>query len=116
MPRVATLSLREILGDRMLGEVARILCAAPEPPAFVERLPVPPPVDAEATAEVDGDLEAFLDWDVVRGHGRGYFRSDAHECATRRVDLRGPTDLDPGPLPMEEAPIGADVAGMLLMF
>lgn len=124
MPRVATLSLREILGDRMLGEVARILCAAPEPPAFVERLPVPPPpppADTTATAtdgvaEDDDDLEAFLDWDIVRGHGRGYFRSDARECATRRVDLRGPTDLDPGPLPMEEAPADAVVGGMLLMF
>lgn len=52
----------------------------------------------------DVEIEPFFDWDAWRGHGRGYFREDAAECRTRRIDLRAPTDEDPGPLPMEEAP------------
>lgn len=100
MPRVATLSLRDHAGE-LLAEIARMLLA-PRAPSFVrgEDAEVEPdPEDAEL------DLEAFLDWDRIRGDGRGFFSSDPHECATRRVDLRGPTDLDPGPLPMEEGPV-----------
>jgi hypothetical protein len=60
------------------------------------------------------DADLFADWDHARGHGLGFFRFDPTECATRRVDLRGPTDLDPGPLPMEEAP--DDVEALHLRF
>lgn len=98
MPRVATGSIREHLDDALLSELVRV-CVRPVEPAFVE---------AAAPAD-DADLEPFADWDAHRGHGRGFFLGDRRECATRRVDLRGPTDLDPGPLPMEEAP--ADVTG-----
>ncbi|MEQ1506336.1 MAG: hypothetical protein ABMB14_29160 [Myxococcota bacterium] len=103
MPRIATVSLRDHLDDGLLAELAMILCRS-RGPGFVDggdRL-VPEP-----------ELEPFLDWDI-RGLGLGYFRTDPGECATRRVDLRGPTDLDPGPLPMEEAPDPAD--GELLAF
>lgn len=97
MPRIATISFRSLLGADMLAQLARILLARAAPPSFV---------DADPPSELipdDPELEPFIDWDAIAGRGRGYFRSDADECASRRVDLRGPTDLDPGPLPMEEA-------------
>jgi len=95
MPRVATVSLRDHVSDDLLSQVARILCGTPMSAGFVQRGDLP---------EVDSELEPFFDWDSVRGDGRGFFRSDPRECASRRVELRGPTDLDPGPLPMDEAP------------
>jgi hypothetical protein len=109
MSRLATVSLREHVDNSLLGEIARLCCLAivsEGAPAFVEPDP----------NEVDEDLEPFQDWDVRRGHGLGFFHSDARECATRRVDLRGPTDLDPGPLPMEEAPPEVTASARLLNF
>jgi hypothetical protein len=94
MPLVATASLRDHIDDELLAAVARLLCASHPTPRFVEGW------DLQLD---DQDLEPFLDWDARRGDGRGYFLSDRTECASRRIDLRGPTDLDPGPLPMEEA-------------
>ncbi len=47
-------------------------------------------------------LELFHDWDSTAGRGRGFFTKDEAECRSRRVDLRGPTDADPGPIEMEE--------------
>jgi hypothetical protein len=107
MARVATVSLRDLVGDDLLAQVARILCGTPLSPGFVERWDLP---------QVDPELEPFLDWDSLRGDGRGFFRSDPRECATRRVDLRGPTDLDPGPLPMEEAPAEITASARHLTF
>jgi hypothetical protein len=95
MPRVTTVSLKDLVSDELLLQVARILCGTSPQPGFVERFDLP---------EVDAELEPFFDWDSLRCDGRGFFRSDPRECASRRIDLRGPTDLDPGPLPMEEAP------------
>lgn len=97
MARVATVCLRDHVAEDVLLEVARVMsCSVLHRPAgFVEGW--------EVEVE-DGDLEPFLDWDARRGHGQGFFRQDEHECRSRRVDLRGPTDHDPGPLPMEEAP------------
>ena len=97
MARVATASLREYVDPELLLAVAGRLPDSPfgRPPTFV-RLP-------EIEVE-DADIEPFFDWDAWRGHGRGYFRQDAAECRTRRIDLRAPSDEDPGPLPMEEAP------------
>jgi hypothetical protein len=103
MARVATVSLRHLLGDEVVAELARILCAAPAPPTFADADAEPPPGLAVAL-DADPNLEPFVDWDAARGRGRGFFRTDRDECASRRIDLRGPTDLDPGPLPMEEAP------------
>jgi hypothetical protein len=94
MPRVATLSLRDHAGGDLLADLLRALFVSPLP-SFVhggDR-----PLDGEEL-----EFEPFFDWDQLRGDGRGFFSSDRHECASRRVDLRGPTDLDPGPLPMEE--------------
>jgi hypothetical protein len=94
MPRVATLSLRDHAGGDLLTDLVRALFTSPLP-SFVSG-------DDRALEEDDLELEPFIDWDQVRVDGRGFFSSDRHECASRRVDLRGPTDLDPGPLPMEE--------------
>jgi hypothetical protein len=53
------------------------------------------------------------DWAVLfedhnpRSLGWGYFCHDADERRSRRLDMRGPTDLDPGPLAMSE-PEGGD--------
>jgi hypothetical protein len=93
MPRVATLSLRDHAGGDLLTDLLRALFVSP-PPAFVR--------GGDRPVVEDPELEPFIDWDQLRGDGRGFFSSDRHECASRRVDLRGPTDLDPGPLPMEE--------------
>ena len=101
MPHVTTASLRDHVDDEILAAVARLMCAEDTTPAFVEGWDVP---------QTDHDLEPFLNWDARRGDGRGLFLSDPTECASRRVDLRGPTDLDPGPLPMEEAPDGLGTA------
>lgn len=77
-------------------------------PPRARRRPVPPePVDA------DDDDALFADQGPPRGVD-GFYCEDAAECASRRIDLRGPTDRDPGPLPMEEAT--EDVAGVTLRF
>ncbi len=55
----------------------------------------------EADPEQD-ELDLFSDQTHERGVS-GFYAEDAAECASRRIDLRGPTDRDPGPLPMEEA-------------
>jgi len=97
MARVATVILHEYVDPEILLAVAGQMPGSPSgwPPTFV-RLP-------EIELD-DAEIEPFFDWDAWRGHGRGYFRQDAEECRTRRIDLRAPTDEDPGPLPMEEAP------------
>ena len=97
MARVASVILRKHVDPDLLLAVVRGMPGSPfrRSPAFV-RLP-------EIVVE-DAEIEPFFDWDAWRGHGGGYFRQDAAECRTRRVDLRAPTDEDPGPLPMEEAP------------
>lgn len=50
----------------------------------------------------DDDLALFEDHDRVGGLGPGVFWHDAEECRSRRLDMRGPLDLDRGPLEMEE--------------
>ena len=93
MARLATASLRDHVSHELLVDVVRLMAGQPLP--FVE---------GPEVIGADADVEPFLDWDANRGHGAGFFCGDAHECRSRRIDLRGPTDLDPGPLPMEEAP------------
>lgn len=97
MPSTATVCLVEHIDEDVLLEVARMMGDSPVrlPPGFVEGW--------EVEIE-DAELEPFLDWDCIRGHGRGSYAQPESECRTRRIDLRGPTDHDPGPLEMEEAP------------
>jgi hypothetical protein len=51
-------------------------------------------------------------WDSLFAHhdprslGWGYFCPDAAERRSRRLDMRGPTDVDPGPLAMNDAEEG----------
>lgn len=106
MPRIATVCLNEHIEEDILLEVARLLGASPVrlPAGFVDG----PDIEVE-----DAELELFLNWDCLRGHGRGSYAQDDAECRSRRIDLRGPTDLDPGPLPMEEAP--EDITGTHLV-
>ncbi len=92
MGRVATARLESLVPDDLLVGLTRAMLGAR--PGFVR---------ADAPRDED-ETELFTNWDARRGHGVGYFSGDRDECRSRRVDLRGPTDLDPGPLAMEEAP------------
>jgi hypothetical protein len=69
---------------------------------------------ADLPAEKDDDLALFEDHDRVRGLGRGVFWHDAEECRSRRLDMRGPLDLERGPLEMEED--DGDEPGIRLSF
>lgn len=102
MASIATVSIRDHIDTTLLTELARLWSADTRCAGF-------PADELPALPDTDEELEPFEDWDAHRGHGRGFFHGDARECASRRIDLRGPTDLDPGPLPMEEAP--PDVTG-----
>ena len=100
MPKVTTGRLLDHVADDILLELARLTQGGVGQPRFVagpDHLYIEEP-----------ELELFMDWDLQRGDGLGAYASDAHECRSRRVDLRGPTDADPGPLPMEEAPEDID--------
>jgi hypothetical protein len=61
--------------------------------------------------EVDEELAWFFDHDS-RPTG-GFFAQPKEECRTRRLDMRGPLDLEKGPIEMEEAPPDADGACLL---
>ena len=57
---------------------------------------------------LDGPEAPMDDWELLfqdhdpRLLGWGYFSHDEEERRSRRLDMRGPTDVDPGPLPMAE--------------
>lgn len=102
MPKITTIHLLDHVDDESLFEIAtRSGSPLQRAPRFVDG-------PAEASAE-EPELELFMDWDDDRGHGWGGYTQDDDECRSRRIDLRGPTDEDPGPLPMEEAP--SDITG-----
>jgi len=63
--------------------------------------------------EPDEDL--FGDFDAERGRGRGAYVFDEAEAASRRVDLTGCGDPDPGPIALEEAPPGLDATVLEFM-
>ncbi|HHO54597.1 MAG TPA: hypothetical protein ENK18_27910 [Deltaproteobacteria bacterium] len=98
MPKITIASLVDHVANDVLLRVATLYNSSPlrRGPRFVDG-----PEDLQAE---EPELELFMDWDNDRGHGRGAYTQDGDECRSRRVDLRGPTDADPGPLPMEEAP------------
>ncbi len=98
VPRTAAIRLRDRVAKEVMLRVAnwmRHLRQGEPSPGFVTG-----PEDLEIE---EPEMELFMDWDAVRGDGRGAYSQDDDECRSRRVDLRGPTDRDPGPLPMEEA-------------
>lgn len=90
--RTATISLKKVVDDELVLKLARDLAtqALLRPPAFI---------DGEGP---DGEDSLFADY-RARDTDLGYFSYDEAERRSRRVDLRGPTDRDPGPLQMEEA-------------
>ena len=96
MGRIATVSLTQLVPDELMRGIARWIVGAR--PGFVT---------GDGPRHPD-EVELFDDWDGHRGHGVGHYSGDADECRSRRIDLRGPTDLDPGPLPMDE-PTDEDV-------
>lgn len=90
MGRVAMVSVSSLIPDELMRAVARWLSGAR--PGFV----------VGALPRDEDEVELFVDWDDPRHHGGEHFVGDAEECRSRRIDLRGPTDLDPGPLAMDE--------------
>ena len=101
----ATISLCDHLGSDVVLRVARAMSdsAVYQQPGFL-----------------DGPPTELDDWDPLfedhgpRDLGWGYFCHDEDERQSRRLDMRGPTDLDPGPMPMCE-PEGDD-SFVILMF
>lgn len=64
------------------------------------------------TAALPDEESLFADHDRWLGRGDGFFAEDPRELATRRLDMRGPLDRDPGPIEMEEA--GDERVGVVL--
>jgi len=95
MPRVTTARFVEHASEEILRQIA-LGAVAPVDGGFPDALD---PLVVE-----DEELSLFVDWDFLWGRGRFVYAQDDAECRSRRVDLRGPHDSDPGPLPMEEAP------------
>lgn len=94
MGRTRTIALREYVDNDLLLQIARAMrgSALHRRPGFLDG-----PDDA-----VSEEDELFGDHDV-RATDRGFYAQPWEECRTRRVDLRGPADRDPGPLEMEPA-------------
>lgn len=98
MARVAAMRLRDRLAKELMLRVANAMRGrrTGQHAGFV--------VGPDGVHPEEPEMELFMDWDAWRADGRGAYAHDPDECRSRRVDLRGPTDRDPGPLPMEEAP------------
>jgi hypothetical protein len=94
MPKTPHVALSRHLQDALL-EHLKGQVAGPRPEA-------PAPAGTE-------EEPLFGDHDPGRGHGHGYYAADEAENASRRLDMRGPLDEDPGPIEMEEA--GPDASG-----
>jgi len=101
-----TLSLRDHLDSETLLQVASAMpgSAIYREPRFIDGPDGAP----------DNDWSSLFEHQDPRGMGWGFFSLDAQERHSRRIDLRGPTDLDPGPLAMCE-PQDSD-AGIVLTF
>lgn len=70
-----------------------------------------PDVPVEAPDDhLDDEAALFADREGQFRRQRGFFSFDEAERRSRRVDLRGPLDRDPGPIPMEEADVAPDDA------
>lgn len=98
MGRTTTITLREHVDDEVMLRIARSTArsALYRPPGFLD--------DAEGHADGDEDEDLFGDH-TYRSGTRGVYAHAEEECRSRRVDLRGPTDHDPGPIDMDD---GAD--------
>lgn len=97
MPKTTTARFHDHASEELLDQLVRLVVVRNGP-----RVRFP---DAFENLFVeDEELSLFTDWDFLWQRGRGLYAQDDAECRSRRVDLRGPHDGDPGPLPMEEAP------------
>ena len=95
MGRTAIIRLGQQINDATLRAVA-VVFSRPyaRDPGFVEQ-PADDPNDPLG-------LSLFDDHEDDRGAGRGFYAQDERERQSRRVDLRGPLDLDQEPIEMEE--------------
>lgn len=62
----------------------------------------------------DEELVWFLDYDRIGGYG--FFSQPESECRSRRLDMRGPLDLDKGPIEMEESVSDPNSGTVILEF
>ena len=97
MPKVTTVRFDDHISDEILRQLALLVLGDGRPRAGF-------PDELDELFVEDEELSLFTDWDFLWGRGRGMYAQDDAECRSRRIDLRGPHDGDPGPLPMEEAP------------
>lgn len=92
MGRTTTIRFKDHLDDRTLRKLATIVSRhGRDEGRFLDG-----PED-----EPDDELSLFRDHDMRR-YANGYFRYGDAECRSRRLDMRGPLDEDPGPLAMPE--------------
>ena len=133
MGRTATILLREHVDDDLLLQIAYALnqaslghrrgfldeiepARAPEVTTVARVTPVACgdwPDDSPQYGE-DEELALFRDYSQ-RCHVRGFYSQDEMERRSRRIDLRGPTDHDPGPIEMTEAD-AEDPRGIMMRF
>ncbi len=108
MARTTTFALRDHVDDEWLLRLARIMSESPlhREPCF--------PGELEEFASVDN--EELIPFDDVNSRcaALGYFSADERERRSRRIDLRGPTDWDPGPIEMAEG--ASEDAAIVLNF
>lgn len=103
MGRTTTIAVRDHVDGETLNALATILT-----------LPVRRRLQEDPEVDPDDELSLFRDWDACRGGGAGFFCQDEAERRSRRLDMRGPLDLERGPIEMEEAP--EDLPGVCLRF
>ena len=106
MGRSTTIALGKQVDPRTRRVVAAVLTKECRP---IRRssTPVLPKCD-------DDELALFLDYDLYGKYG--FFSQPESECRSRRLDMRGPLDLDKGPIEMEESVTDPNSGTVILEF
>ena len=65
-----------------------------------------PPSLLGESPDAEDELALFADHDARNPRGSGFFSYGEDERRSRRLDMRGPLDHDPGPIPMDEGAAG----------
>jgi len=118
MSKVTTVRFGRHVSDAILCQIAALAVRVGRVsrmglPDALEHLAIEQEAEQRAGDWLE-ELSLFTDWDLLWGRGRGVYAQDDEECRSRRIDLRGPHDGDPGPLPMEEAPDDITAKHLLL--
>lgn len=102
--RPASIALRDHVDPTWLLRVASAMSdsALHRDPYFL---------DGPADEDEDEWTTLFQDHNARDAH-LGYYRHPDREARSRRLDMRGPTDFDPGPIAMQE-PEGDDSSVIL---